>query len=217
MRKFGKVFCCVEPPPPAVAVVFWAFLPPPQAAARSTTPVASTARLTNQVHRSLRVTSSTSRFRRWPVGLRVLRFPLDSYKDVQARARLDANELAPSCTKVLGLGLLEHAVHVVPLRGVEDAAVAEPERDVRGALVAVGDQVAGAELVLGDRCAGLLLLVGVAWDESPERAVAHVDEAGAVDPMLGHPAPEVGGAEVGAGLGDRVSVRTRLRQPGPSV
>src|SRR5712691_1087168 len=201
MRKFEKVFCCVEPPPPAVAVVFWAFLPPPQAAARSTTPVASTARLANQVHRSLRVTSSTSRFRRRPGGLRVLRFPLDSYKDVQARARLDAHELAPSSTKVLRLGLLEHAVGVVALGRVKDAAVAEPERDVRRAVVAVGDEVARAQLVLGQRGTGLLLLVGVARDEPAEAAVGHVDEAGAVDAVLGHPAPEVRGAEVGARLG----------------
>src|SRR5437588_10905180 len=134
MRKFGKVFCCVEPPPPAVAVVFWVFLLPPQAAARSTTPVASTATLANQVHRSLRVTSSTSRVRRRPGGLRGLRFPLDSYTDVRERARLDAQKLAASGTKVLRLLLLEHAVGVVTLGRVEDAPVTEPKRDVRRAV-----------------------------------------------------------------------------------
>src|SRR5207244_858628 len=84
------------------------------------TPVASTATLANQVHRSLRVTSSTSRVRRRPGGLRVLRFPLDSYKDVHERARLDAQKLAASGTKVLRLLLLEHAVGVVTLGRVED-------------------------------------------------------------------------------------------------
>src|SRR5712691_805594 len=217
MRKFEKVLCCVEPPPAAVAVVFWVFLPPPQAAARSTTPVASTATLANHVHRSLRVTSSTSRFRRWPVGLRVLRYPLDSYKDVRIAARLDAHELAPSCTKLLRLAFLEHTVGAVAFGGVEDAAVAEPEGDVRRLVVPVGDEVARAQLVLGQRRAGLFLLVGVAREEPAETPVGHVDEAGAVDPVLGHPAPEVRRAEVGAGLGDRVAARTRLGEPGPSV
>src|SRR5438132_6942724 len=205
MRKFANVFCFVVPPPPAVAVVFCAFLEPPQAAARSTTPVASTATLANVVHRSLRVTSSTSRFRRRPAGLRVLRYPLDSYKDVRMRARLDAHELAPTCTKLLRLSFLEHAVGAVALRRVENASVAEPEGDVRRAVVPVGDEVARAQLVLGDRGTGLLLLVGVARDEPAEASVGHVDEARAVDTVLRHPAPEVRRAEVGARLLNRIA------------
>src|SRR5439155_18200594 len=52
-----------------------------------------------------------------------------------------------------------------------------------------------------------------ARDKPAEATVGHVDEAGAVDAVLGHSAPEVRGAEVGAGLGYGVALRTRLRQP----
>src|SRR6266581_5902195 len=90
MRKFANVFCWLVPPlVPVAAAVFCAFLPPPQAAARRTTPVASTAMLTNQVHRSFRVTSSTSRSQRRPGGLRVLRYPSDSYRDDIPAAQLE--------------------------------------------------------------------------------------------------------------------------------
>src|SRR5207244_412163 len=82
---------------------------------------------------------------------RVLRYPLDSYKDVWMPAWLDAHELAPTCTKLLRLSFLEHAVGAVALCRVEDAPVAEPEGDVRRPFVPVGDEVARAQFVLGDR------------------------------------------------------------------
>src|SRR5262245_2137780 len=103
---------------------------------------------------------------------------------------------------------------------MQDPALSEPEGDVRRPVVhavAVGDQVAAIELVLADRRAGLLLLVGVARHEPPEPAIAHVHEPGAVDPALGHAAPEIRRAEVRARLVHRVAVRTWLGEPGPGV
>ena len=47
---------------------------------------------------------------------------------------------------------------------------------------------------------GFLLLVGVTRDQAAHSAVSHVDEARAVDSVLGHPAPFVGRSEVGTGL-----------------
>ena len=55
----------------------------------------------------------------------------------------------------------------------------------------------------------VLLLVGVARDEPAEPAVRHVDEAGAVDPVLAHAAPEVRRAEVGVRLLERLAVACR--------
>ena len=82
-------------------------------------------------------------------------------------------------------------------------------------LLAVRDEVSAAQVVLANRRAGLLLLVGVARHEAAEAAVRHVDEAGAVDAALGHPAPEVRRAEVGARLLDRVAVGRALGEPRP--
>src|SRR5258707_534012 len=92
-----------------------------------------------------------------------------------------------------GLRLLEHTVHAVALRRVQDAAVPDPEGDVVGDLLAVRDEIARARLVDGG--AGILLLVAVAWDELPGRAKAHVHETRAIDAALRHAAPEIGNAE----------------------
>src|SRR6478735_6986339 len=99
---------------------------------------------------------------------------------------------------------------------MQDPPVSEPERDVRRPLLlAVGDQVARAERAVAHLRRRLLLLVGVPRDQTPEAAVAHVDEPGAVDPALGHPAPEIRRAEIAARLGDGIAFRTRLREPRP--
>src|SRR3954451_10949882 len=97
--------------------------------------------------------------------------------------------------------LLEHATDPVAAGRVQDPAAAEPERDV----VAVADEIAGTKVALLDALARVLLLVGVARHHPPEPPVGHVDEPGAVDPGLGHPAPLVRGAEVRARLLDRVA------------
>src|SRR3954463_14394056 len=89
----------------------------------------------------------------------------------------EADERSPASAQVGRLGLLEHAGDVVALGRMQDPAVAEPERDMRGRLVAVGDQVAGAELLLGQRRARFLLLVGVARNDPAGAPVGHVDEA----------------------------------------
>ena len=90
---------------------------------------------------------------------------------------------------------------------MEDAPVAEPERDVVGGRGAVGDEVARPRLARRHLLAGLLLLVGVARNQPPEPPVGHVDEPRAVDPELGHAAPQVGRAEVPARLLDRIALR----------
>ena len=75
---------------------------------------------------------------------------------------------------------------------MEDASFADPERNVVGFLGrAVNDQVAGAEVGLGQPLACLFLLVGVSRHEAPAGPERHVDEAGAIDPGGGHPAPLV--------------------------
>src|SRR6266542_1567702 len=95
-------------------------------------------------------------------------------------------------TELRRLVLLHDAVDTLPLRRVQDAAAAEPERDM--ALVA--DEIAGTEVGLRHVFAGRLLLVGVPRDEPAGPAIRHVYEPGAVDPALGHPAPLVRRAEV---------------------
>src|SRR6266545_7571990 len=72
MRKFGKVFCWLEPPLVATEAETLAAVlpPPPHPAARSVTPTASTARLTTHVRRSVRVNSSTSALTAARPGLR---------------------------------------------------------------------------------------------------------------------------------------------------
>src|SRR5439155_15878399 len=92
---------------------------------------------------------------------------------------------------------------------VKDAPAAEPEGDVVGRIVAVRDEVARPRLV--DLAARVLLLVGVAGHDPAGAPVGHVDEAGAVDPALCQPAPEIRCAEVGARLLDRVAAFERLR------
>src|SRR6478672_11430274 len=54
------------------------------------------------------------------------------------------------------------------------------------------------------RLGGRLLLVGVARNEPPKPAIRHVNEAGAVDPAIGHAAPLVRRAEIAPRLRDRV-------------
>src|SRR2546423_14443058 len=113
---------------------------------------------------------------------------------------LEPNQAAPHRPQIPRLELLDDPVDVLPLRRMEDLAVADPEGDVRRVVpVAVGDQVAALQVVDVDRSARGLLLVGVAWHEPAEPSVGHVDEPGAVDAALGHPAPEVGRTQVAAG------------------
>src|SRR5436309_15633032 len=111
---------------------------------------------------------------------------------------------------------LEHAAGALALRRMEDPALAEPERDVVGrSRRAEADEIASPELRLADGLGRGFLLVCVSRDEPSQPAVSHVDEAGAVDPALGHPAPVVRRAEVRARLGDGIAVRTLLWQPRP--
>src|SRR5437868_7682801 len=134
---------------------------------------------------------------------------------VATEPRSKPHQAAAAGAQVAGLRLLQHAGDVLSLGRVEDASLAEPESDMGRALVAVRDQVARAQLALEDVGACFLLLVGVSRHEPAEPTVGHVDEAGAVDPALGHAAPLVRRAEVGAGLFHRVASRTRLGEPGP--
>ena len=63
-----------------------------------------------------------------------------------------------------------------------------------------------------DNLAGGLLIACVTRDKPPQPTVRHVHEPGAIDPALGHPAPEVRGAEVRARLGHRIAA-SWLRKP----
>src|SRR4051794_35991779 len=94
---------------------------------------------------------------------------------------------------------------------MENPTVADPEGDVVRGFAAVGDEVAGKRFE--DLTTGFLLLVRVARDETPEPPVGHVDEAGAVDPAVGHPAPKVGSAEVRPRDLDRRSRAIRRDRP----
>src|SRR5919202_2987566 len=200
----------------ALSLLFFA----PQAAPRRANPTTSAATLSSHVHRWLRLTRYLPLWtfpprveanRLW--GADVTRHPVfgATTKSAPLLGR-EADECTSSGAEVVRLGLLEHAVDAVSLRRVQDAAAAEPERDVRRLpLVAVGDEVARPQLLGRDRGSGRLLLVGVARDEQAEPAVGHVDEAGAVDAALGHAAPEVRRAEVGPRLGDRIAVPPRQR------
>jgi hypothetical protein len=72
------------------------------------------------------------------------------------------------------LDLLDDAVHAVALRRVQDATVAEPERDVRRVCFAglgIGNEVSGPHVGLVYLCACILLLIRVARDETPDRAM----------------------------------------------
>src|SRR4051794_36942118 len=102
-----------------------------------------------------------------------------------------------------GLVLLDDSVDTLAPGRVQDPSLAEPEGDVVGAFgVAVGDEVAPARL--RHVRARLLLLVCVAWNDVAAAPVGHMDESGAVDPALRHPAPEIRRAEIGAGVAHRV-------------
>ena len=117
----------------------------------------------------------------------------------------ETHEGAAALAKLRRLLLLEDVVDSVPPRRVEKAPLSDPERDVVSSLRrAVGDEVAGAEVALRQALARLLLLVGVAWHEAPAGPECHVDEAGAVDPCGGHPAPLVARAEQRACLLDGI-------------
>ncbi len=94
---------------------------------------------------------------------------------------------------------------------MEDAPVPEPERDVP----LVADEIPGTELALGHLLAGLLLLVRVARDEPARPPIRHVHEPGAIDPALGHPAPEVRRAQVATGPLDRVVALDAPSSQGP--
>src|SRR6185312_12559258 len=96
--------------------------------------------------------------------------------------------------------LVDHLAGV--LGGVDDAALADPDRDV----VAVADQVAGLGLAQRHLAAGGLLLLRVVREEQAEAAVDGLDEAGAVEAVNGDPAPLVRRPqEHERGLGDRVA------------
>src|SRR5437588_12915192 len=104
-----------------------------------------------------------------------------------------------------GLVLFDDAVDAVALCRVEDAAAAEPERNVcriRLPVLGVADQIAWLQVGVGDGRARLLLLVGVARNQATGATVGHMDEAGAVDAAFRHPAPEVRRAEVATRLPD---------------
>ena len=108
--------------------------------------------------------------------------------------------------QLVRLRLLEHAVHAVALRRVEDAAVRRA-RTRRGR--------PSPRRTRSDRRAAaprpdtrFLLLVGVAGDEPPGRAKAHVHEARAVDAALGHAAPEIRRAEQRSRVVERLARRS---------
>lgn len=111
-------------------------------------------------------------------------------------ARGEPDERPPTSAEIRWLLLLDDAADAVPSRRMEDASLADPERDVIGALRgAVRDEVSGSELGFGEPLARLLLLVRVARDETPAGPEGHVHEPGAVDPGRGHPTPLVARAE----------------------
>src|SRR5215213_6962449 len=139
---------------------------------------------------------------RWSESALIVTRTFDAGPQLVPRCRY-TDKPSSLTSQLIGLCFFDDAVRVISLCRVQDPAVAEPERDVRRLLlVAVGDEVPAAELVLANGLAGVLLLIGIARHELAEAAVCHVDEARAVDAALGHPAPEVGRAEVGARLFD---------------
>ena len=88
---------------------------------------------------------------------------------------------------------------------MEDPPVADPERDVIGSLPrAVGDEVPRANVCFLELFAGFLLLIRISRHELSASAERHVDEAGAVDPGRGHPAPLVRRAEQRSRVLDRL-------------
>src|SRR4029453_17416894 len=89
---------------------------------------------------------------------------------------------------------------------MENPAVTEPEGNVRCLIASIRNQIAPLEVVLVDDRPGLFLLICITRHKPPEPAVRHVHEPGAVDPALGHPAPEISGTEVPARLLDHVAV-----------
>ena len=108
--------------------------------------------------------------------------------------------------QIVRFDLLDDPVGPFSFRRVENAAVAQPKGDVRRLVAAVGDQIAAHEVVVGDRGSRGLLLVGVSGDEAPQPAIGHVHETGAVDPALGHAAPEIGRPQVTKCLLDGVAL-----------
>src|SRR2546423_925426 len=240
MRKLANGWFL--PPPLELGLLLALLLLLPQAAPRRANPTTSAPTLSSHVHRWLRVTRYLPIWTFPPrarpkhlLGGRCYPAPLIRCDD-EERALLgekpDAGAALPS--QIVRLRLLEDTADPVALRGVQDAATAEPERDVgRLPLVAVGDEVARPQLVGRERSSGRLLLVGVARDEQAEPPVGHVNEAGAVDAPLGHAAPEVRRAEGAAGrlfaprhvpagmarglLEDAVAADARLAWSGDSV
>src|SRR5919201_6637736 len=143
-------------PPPLLLVVVLALLLlfPPQAATRRANPTTSAPTLSSHVHRWLRVTRYLPLWTiphargEAPLGRRCYPAPRIRCDD-ERRGLLGrkAHEQAAFRAELVRLGLLEDPVRAVALRGVEDAALAEPERDVgRLELVAVGDEVARPQL-----------------------------------------------------------------------
>src|SRR5512133_5492 len=123
-------------------------------------------------------------------------------------ATCEADEANGPCLDVRK-GLLDDRVHAFAGGGVQDLAVAQPQSDVvRLAGIAEADEVAGLCVGFVDLGRGGLLLVGVAWDELPGQPIRHVDEAGAVDPAVGHPAPLVWRADIRACSLDGIVVGT---------
>src|SRR5262249_52548655 len=98
----------------------------------------------------------------------------------------------------VGERLLDHRVGAIAGGRVQDAAVAEPERDVVGdAGLAEADEIAWPSLGFVNGRRRCLLLVGVAWDQPAGASVGHVHEPRAVDTALRHPAPFVRSTKVG--------------------
>src|SRR5436190_3751064 len=112
MRKFANVFCAL--PPAAVVVVVPSELlpPPPQAAARSAIPAASNAMLTTEVNEFLRVTASTSRCRRRPLGPPFLaKNCVILTRTYRSPSQLEAKQSPSSRAQIGGLDFLDDAVH----------------------------------------------------------------------------------------------------------
>ena len=106
-----------------------------------------------------------------------------------------------------------YSVDAVALGRMQDAAVAEPERDVRRprlSLLRVRDQVAAAELFVPDRRAGFLLLVCVTRNETSDASMCDMDEAGAIDAALRQATPEVRRAEQTARFFKGIAARAAL-------
>src|SRR2546423_8380091 len=218
MRKLANGWFL--PPPLELGLLLALLLLLPQAAPRRANPTTSAPTLSSHVHRWLRVTRYLPIWTFPPrarpkhlLGGRCYPAPLIRCDD-EERGLLGEKPDAGAAllSQIVRLRLLEDTADPVALRGVQDAALAEPEHDVgRPPLVAVGDEVARPQLVGRERSSGRLLLVGVARDEQAEPPVGHVNEAGAVDAPLGHAAPEVRRAEGGPRLGDRIAVPPRER------